>query len=50
MVREGNDWLSCRMPKNGAIMRVQFVVQQPEEVIPERKREKEREKERERER
>jgi hypothetical protein len=40
-MKESNDWLQCRMPKNGALMRVQFVVQQPEEPVPERRRERE---------
>ena len=28
-LKEGLDWLPCRLPKNGTMIRVQFLVQQP---------------------
>ena len=39
LARESNDWYPCKLPKNGQLMKVQFVVLQPEEPIPEKKKE-----------
>lgn len=28
-LKDGVDWLPCKLPKNGTMIKVQFVVQQP---------------------
>lgn len=39
LARDSNDWFPCRMPKTGQMMKVQFVLHQPDEPIVEKKKE-----------
>lgn len=39
LARDSNDWFPCRLPKTGQMMKVQFVLHQPDEPAVDKKKE-----------